>query len=351
MEPMAFDKKYTIPVSFPVYELPARVVGRSRDILSMGSVIQEEVIRLENWPEQGGQQSVPVTTIDDTAGGCTLTLACVAARLGSQAAVIGCTGDGKYAQLINKIIVLSGVEDTFLRRYPGHDGNLVILITNKTGDWATMDYLDPEIYLRPEDIPSLDQFNRTAIFHIDGYAYLDDRSMAPSVLAVERARQAGCLLSVDASAAAVRRHLDFLKKLYLEADIFFCNQDEALAVTGCASISGATQKFKNSPQKLVFLKMGTQGCFAIHDGKLGHAPAFPVTVVDTIGAGDSLAGCILHFLLKKNPLPFVTLYGNAAGALACLGSGSLSNRFTLDDINMLVNRHFKGFSDGQFNAE
>jgi len=333
---MKNDTNVTQPDQFPVFSLPQRIAGRKRDLLCMGSVILEEIIYLKSWPAPGGQQSTPVKAIHFAAGGCALTVACTAGRLGSHAAVISCTGDGRYVDQIDEAIKLAAVDKQFIHRYAGKEGNLVMLLTNETGDWATMDYLDKEIYIKTEDVPASEEFAATKIFHLDGYAYLDSRSHPAVIKAMELAEEAGCVISVDASALAVKNFPAFLNLFAQKADVLFANQDEARAISETQTTAEAVQYFKEQSHKLVFIKLGMDGCIVTFNGKCGTVPAYPVNVVDTIGAGDTMAGCVLHYLSQGEYLLQASRFGNAAGALACRGAGSLSNQFLAADLEAFL---------------
>ena len=75
------------------------------------------------------------------------------------------------------------------------------------------------------------------------------------------------------------------------------------------------------------LKMGKEGSLVITPQGIGKVEAYPVEVVDTIAAGDSYIAAMLTSLGAGLSLQESARRGSAAGALACLGAGSLTYRF------------------------
>lgn len=71
---------------------------------------------------------------------------------------------------------------------------------------------------------------------------------------------------------------------------------------------------------------------------VGYIPAYEVNVLDTVAAGDAYIATMLLSLCRGLPLMEAATRGSAAGALACLGFGSLSSRFTDSDIDTLIAR-------------
>ena len=62
--------------------------------------------------------------------------------------------------------------------------------------------------------------------------------------------------------------------------------------------------------------------FADADGALQHQAARPVTVKDTVGAGDAFHGGLLSALVEDLPLPEAVKRGALCGALNCTAFGA-----------------------------
>jgi 2-dehydro-3-deoxygluconokinase len=84
----------------------------------------------------------------------------------------------------------------------------------------------------------------------------------------------------------------------------------------------AERAFAAGVRKVVVLKRGSKGCYALPRGGTPiELPAFKVRVMDATGAGDCFDGGLLAGILKGFPLRESLRLGNAAGALNVSGPG------------------------------
>jgi sugar/nucleoside kinase (ribokinase family) len=91
-----------------------------------------------------------------------------------------------------------------------------------------------------------------------------------------------------------------------------------------------------APGGTVVLKCGSEGAFAhTAEGTL-HVPAPSADVVDTVGAGDSLAAGFLHARLGGAELPEALRTAVAAGTLSTRRSGGVDGQPTADEARSLA---------------
>ena len=72
----------------------------------------------------------------------------------------------------------------------------------------------------------------------------------------------------------------------------------------------------------VVLKLGADGCLVATSAETIHVPAFPVEVVDTVGAGDSFAPAFIAGWIRGGDLRACATLANAMGALAATQRGA-----------------------------
>ena len=89
----------------------------------------------------------------------------------------------------------------------------------------------------------------------------------------------------------------------------------------------------------VISRNGDQGADLYHGSLRLHAPAFPVAVTDTVGAGDTFDGAliaaVLHGLSPENALR----EANAAAAICVSRSGGRASP-TRAELDAFLARHF-----------
>ena len=318
--------------------LSASMKERPIEVAAIGSLVLEQVVRIDRWPHKGGQDVVPVSKMVMTAGGCAVNVTCFLGRYGAHSAVISSIGGGRYGEPVQRELEASNVDLRFLVKHPESEGSLIIILSNPEGDWAVLDYMDDQLRLQLKDIPSVEELAECKILHIDGFSFDSAGSEEAIGLALERAKKAGCLISVDGAVPAAARHVEFLRFLFSQADIVFANEYEGLRATVADSIEDAINGFQKMGIKAVFLKLGARGSLVITPASVQEIPSFEVAVADTVAAGDAYIATTLLLLLRGRSLVDAAVRGSAAGALACLGYGSLSSRFDLDDVENLVER-------------
>jgi ribokinase len=111
-------------------------------------------------------------------------------------------------------------------------------------------------------------------------------------------------------------------------DVLLINGVEAERLSGMpvAGVPGAVMASEGLRQRFgiptVIVTLGGLGVVALDDRGVRHLPAWPVAVVETIGAGDAFAGVLASELARGRQLDEALPLANAAGALAVTQSGA-----------------------------
>ncbi len=197
--------------------------------------------------------------------------------------------------------------------------------------------MSPEL-LRPE------LFAGVELLHLTGITPALSPSCAELVRAAARmAREHGAHVSLDVnyrSALWSREEAGAeLRRLIPLVDILFGGRDELTLARGgpeaerdlelLASLAAA------EPTEVV-LKRGVAGAACYRDGEFTEADAFPVTPVDTVGAGDAFVAGYLAALLDGRPPGTRLREANACGALACLNAGDWEGAPTRRDLDAFL---------------
>jgi sugar/nucleoside kinase (ribokinase family) len=135
-----------------------------------------------------------------------------------------------------------------------------------------------------------------------------------------RAGRLGLITSLDPGYDPSESWAQDLVQTLEETDLFFPNEVEALAITRSQSPEESLKVLANG-RTLTVLKLGAQGCLAMHDGQVLRQSAFSVEPMDTTGAGDSFNAGFLHAWLRKLSLSDSLKIGSACGALSTLKPG------------------------------
>ena len=126
----------------------------------------------------------------------------------------------------------------------------------------------------------------------------------PALLA--EARRLGLSTSVDPNDDPAQRWDSHLPSALPHVETLFCNEAEAHGVARAAGWDGPGSRHQAAryllgrlaPGGTVVLKCGAEGAFAHTADETLHVAAPAADVVDTVGAGDSLAAGFLHARLE-----------------------------------------------------
>ena len=118
-------------------------------------------------------------------------------------------------------------------------------------------------------------------------------------------------------------------------DVFAPNQSEACQLTGEEQPAKAAARLAEFCP-LVVVKAGAEGAYAHSAGQTWHAPALPVAVVDTTGAGDSFNAGFLAALLQGLPVETCLRYGNICGGLSVTRPGGASAAPRMEELRRIL---------------
>jgi ribokinase len=119
------------------------------------------------------------------------------------------------------------------------------------------------------------------------------------------------------------------------------NETEAALLAGqeirdAADARRAGQALVAAGVGAVIVTMGAAGAVLVTARGSIPAPAFPVSSMDTVGAGDAFSGAIATLLAAGASIEDALLVANAAGGLACTRPGAVDALPTRDEVRALL---------------
>ena len=230
---------------------------------------------------------------------------------------------------------------------PGSDdsgtGTCVILIT-PDAERTMLTNLGVSSMLHPENVDETIIHNAKAVY-VEGYLWTGDETREAGLLMAQIAKKQGIPVAFTLSDAFVVNSfkdslVDFIQ---WNVDILFCNEVEAQAMTGETDSRKAFEKLLAWVDTL-FLTLGSQGSLA---GKSGNDPVqvgtFPVTAVDTTGAGDLYAAGALYGLINDHSLKDSAIIGSycASQVVSHIGGRLPSHSHTqIENILSEYSKHY-----------
>lgn len=275
-------------------------------------------------------------------GGAESNVAIGLARLGTDVAWCGRVGDDSLGVLVQREIRAEGVR-THVRVDPDAPTGLMIKERRTPATQKVAYYRAGSAgsRLAADDVPA-GLVEDADLLHVSGItAALSASARATLLAAVDRARSAGVPVSFDvnhrASLWSAAEAGAFSRDLLERVDLVFAGEDEATLVVGPhrRAEDAAAELAALGPREVV-VKRGAQGALSLVDGEVHTAPAVPVDVVDTVGAGDAfVAGYLAERVAGGSPAARLAL-AVTTGAFTCLTPGDWEGLPRRGELSLLT---------------
>ncbi|MCW3839006.1 PfkB family carbohydrate kinase [Micromonospora yasonensis] len=292
------------------------MTARPARLVHTGNVVIDVVMYLPRLPESGGDVLASGSRI--TAGG-GLNVMVSAARQGLPVAYAGVHGSGPFADLAREQLTQAGVElvQPALRDV---DTGFSVALIDPTGERTFATSVGAEARLGSADLARID-LRPGDVVYISGYslAYPTNGqalaawlpTLAPEVTVV-----------VDPGPLVAEIPRPVLESAWKRADWWSCNEREARILTDHADPETAAASLATRTGRAgVVVRTGPQGAVLATNNRSVRVPAFPVTAVDTNGAGDAHVGAFIAALVGGLDPVQAVRRANAAAALAVTRHG------------------------------
>ncbi len=241
-------------------------------------------------------------------GGSPANLAMNMARLGNSAMLVACVGNDDMGNILKNYVERTGVDVTHVAQV--NEPTTLILVTRSAAVSNFQAYRNADYQLSIRQFP-FQKFEDISIFHTTCFALSRQPAQHVILDAGERAKRAGCQLSLDAN---------YAEKIWpdrLEAQRIVAEWSRLGSLIKISDVDWARLYETPNPQPETviehFLKMGaTEVCFTLGDKgcwvgnsteDMHHLPARKVEVKDTTGAGDAFwSGYLTARLEGASPL-------------------------------------------------
>ncbi len=294
-------------------------------------------------------------TFAGAAGGAPANVAVGLARLGVSAGFVGKVGDDPFGEFLRRTLAEAGVDTQFLRRAPGARTTLAFVATRSDGQKDICFYRNPgaDILLTAEEV-NHDYLRSARLFHFGSVSLSRSPAREATLHAAGLAREAGLLISYDPNWRPSlwedeREAKGRIWEAMPLANVVHCSEEEWEFITGSADLQGGARRILQAGPALVVVTKGERGCYYDNGTSRGEVPAFPVEVLDPLGAGDAFVAAMLSRLIRgpspeklltgkvgEDQLREIMVYANAAGAIACTRRGVIPSLPTAADLDSFV---------------
>lgn len=281
-------------------------------LLYTGQVVVDLVMALDALPRSGGDVLARSATFETGGGFNVMAAAC---RNGLQTVYLGRHGNGRFGDLARQAMTAEGIEIAT----PGSDDQdtgLSVALIEPSAERSFISYVGAEGGLSRDDLRSVTVQPGDYVF-VSGYSLLHKHKVS-TLLSWLAELPKGTGVVFDPGPLVNSPDSAEMQAVLPLITLWTSNCEEALRFTGCEAIADALEQLAKwlNRDALIVVRDGPQGCWVRQGRNTQHVGGFPVTAIDTNGAGDAHAGVLLAGLASGLSAQQAAVRANAAAAIA-----------------------------------
>jgi len=299
-------------------------------VVCIGSLNVDLVLQVDRMPGVG--ETVTGHDLTRHLGGKGLNQALAAARAGTEVALVGAVGTDEGGAWMRRELADARIDDSGIAEVPGPSGTALIevdangdnriVVVGGANSWLTSDYTRAQVSRYRQARVALAPLEVTPTAIVGALAEAHDHG-----------------LTTILNTAPVPRD-GVPPELFDVVDVMVANEHEATLISGCSVVDvdsaiAAGHELCQRGVSAAVITLGPLGAVWVRGTEAGHVPAFPVTPIDTVAAGDAFCGVLAASIAQDRPWEECLRRANAAGALATTVSGaspSLPSAHAIDEL-------------------
>lgn len=290
------------------------------DIVVIGSFVVGITTRLPRFPFPG--ESLVADLFDLGPGGKGSNFAVAVARQNLRVSPAVKVGNDMFADLLTDLYMREGIDRRFVHRSGGEKTAVGLVYLTEDGENTIGLYPGANMSLTPEEALEAVEGNPNARVLMTQLESPDETIRA----CVARARALGMTVILNPAPA---RKID---PINLKAvDILTPNRGEAMALCGwspgdaAVDIDELGERLLETGIPTVVITLGRDGARVFRaNASPASVPAYPVTPVDSVGAGDAFNGGLAAGLAEGDSIESSLRRAAVTGALATTGVGAVA---------------------------
>jgi sulfofructose kinase len=294
-------------------------------IICLGLSALDQVWRVDRL-FSGQSEKIRSLDYSTLGGGMAANAAVTGARLGGAVAFWGRGGDDAAGHEMRSALAAEGIDVANFRLFPDGRSSVSGIIVDKSGERQIVNFRGtcPEA----TDWLPLDQVARASA------VLADPRWVEGAVALFGKARALGIPTVLDGDVADAEV---FERLLPLSDHAIF--SEPALASFAGSADDAALNRLARFDCRVVAVTRGGEGVSWYENGRLQRRAAYPVSVVDTTGAGDVFHGAYVLAIGSGLEIGDAMAFASAAAALKCTRSGGRAGIPSINDCLAFIRTH------------
>jgi ribokinase len=302
-------------------------------VVVFGSINMDLVVRTPRLP--AAAETITGHEFFTAPGGKGANQAVAAARLGAPTKMVGRVGNDAFGQELKQNLAGTGVDVSTVFTDTTVSSGVAVIAVDDNAENNIIIVPGANGQIGQDDLARLEaNLTEAKVLLLQLEVPLE-----AVVAAARLAHEQGITVVLDPAPAQ-----ELPAELYTLIDMITPNEIEAGQLIGVAvknqdDAAGAARMLLGLGVKTVIVKMGALGVLYVQVGEEPTlVPAFEVTAVDTVAAGDAFNGGLAAALVEGQPLPVAIRWGTAAGALSATKMGAQPSMPTRSEFEAFLNQ-------------
>jgi sulfofructose kinase len=292
-------------------------------ISCVGIAVLDYLFSMDELPHGGGKHYA--TGYREVGGGVAANAAAAIAKLGGTARYVGRVGDDPVGARILADLAVLGVDVDGVERVAGVSSPVSAVLVDGTGERTIINYTSESLFGAGDADRAAD------VAGVDG-VLVDVRWPAGAARALTAAAEAGIPSVFDFDRPMDD---DGASLLGLASHVVF--SEAALTETAGVTDPGeGLLAMRDRTEAFLAVTTGAGGVWWLDGPEIRNQSAFPVEVVDTVGAGDVFHGALALALAEGQPEPVALRFASAAAALKCARPGGRAGTPARSEVEELL---------------
>ncbi len=289
-------------------------------VVVFGSINLDLVVEVPHLPTKG--ETVIGNRFFSVAGGKAANQAVAVAKLGTSVNLVGQVGDDSFGKTLLENLQTAGVDISSITVNPHTHSGIASIVVDEKGENTIACAAGANNLVREQEVAKF-----KALLPQSKVVLLELGIPLATVLAAAREAKASNNLVILDPAPAKSNLPD---ELYHLVDLITPNEVEAsqlvgFTVDGVTTARQAASFLHQMGVKNVIITLGSQGALYSNGTENFWMKPIPVSVVDTVAAGDAFNGALAVALAQGKSLKEAAQWGTVAGALAVTKNGAQSS--------------------------
>lgn len=301
------------------------------DVVSIASWNADLVSRVPRPIACG--ETLKASAFEITPGGKGSNAAVAAARQGARVALIARVGDDDFGRMGLELWRAEGIATEHVEMAAGETSGVAQIMVYDDGDNSIAVYAGASAGLGARHARAA----RKTLGSCRVVMASCEVPLAATLEAFRIAREGGATTVLNPAPAQ-----PLPDEIVALTDVLTPNEAEAPIVAALAPdapVDAAAHALLGRGARAVLVTLGAAGCMLYRRGVPPHGQiGRRMTVVDTIGAGDTFTGALAAALARGEALPEAMRWANAAAALSVSGRGAIGGMPTLAQVAALLAR-------------